>query len=130
MRFFHHLDYAGPPEELRVKNTDGDGFVRLYWKQPKENGGTKVIGYEIIVRANKQETRKSTTKLSAGVKLSDGNRYIIRVCSLNKIGRLESSCATADEISIAQSAQKGKQHIVKGDLLFVLAAVILILMVM
>ena len=100
--FFHQLDYPGPPEELRVDNTDGDDFVQLFWKQPRENGGTKVIGYEIIVRGNKRETRKSTTKLSAGVKLSNNNRYVIRVCSLNKIGRLESSCATADEINIGE----------------------------
>ena len=54
------------------------------------------------MRGDKRETRKSTSELSAGVTLSGDSRYIIRVCSLNKIGRLESSCATADEVNIGK----------------------------
>ena len=95
---FFNLDHAGPPEQLRVEKIDGGGSVRLYWNQPKENGGSKIIGYEIVVTGEKGEIRKSTTTLAADVKLNDNKRYVIRVCSLNKTRKIVNSCTKPYEI--------------------------------
>lgn len=73
--------------------------MSLFWSQPKKNGGSKIIGYEIIVTGEKGEKiRKSTTKLSAGVKLTDNKRYVIRVCSINKTRKTINSCTKPYEI--------------------------------
>ena len=77
---------------------DGGRPVRLYWNQPKENGGTKIIGYEIVVTGEKDETRKSTATLAADVKLNDNKRYVIRVCSINKTRKTMNSCTKPYEI--------------------------------
>ena len=87
---------------MRFDVIDGGRTVRLFWKQPKTNGGTKIINYEIIVTGEKREIRESTTKLSAGVTLTDNSRYEIRVCSINKIGKNENSCTTPREIKIGK----------------------------
>ncbi len=97
---FLNLDYAGAPEQLRLDHdiTDSGRYVRLFWNQPRTNGGTNIISYEIIVTGGKRELRENTTELSAGVKSTDNSRYVIRVCSINKMGKTESSCTIPREI--------------------------------
>ena len=96
------IDYPGPPQSLRVDYDDGGSFV-LYWAPPKRYGGAKVIKYEVVaVRGGNIETKRETPDLTARVTLRDNNRYKIYVCSINMIGKNDSSCTASREINISE----------------------------
>ncbi|XP_028401185.1 titin-like isoform X2 [Dendronephthya gigantea] len=118
----------GPPLKLNVQVTNGGRYVRLFWCQPKSDGGSTIIKYEVIVTGeDRREIRKSTTELSAGVTLTDKNRYEIRVCSVNKVEKLvNSSCTKPREIKISPLRQKGNQNRLGSHRLLNMAGLMLV----
>lgn len=98
----HYLiDYPGPPQGLQLQKTNGGRSIQLFWNPPKFDGGTRIIGYDVIVTPEKQIfTSQSTEHLSAGVEIRDHGNYTIQVCSLNEVGRNQTSCSSPHEITI------------------------------
>ncbi|XP_046845318.1 uncharacterized protein LOC124439128 isoform X2 [Xenia sp. Carnegie-2017] len=95
------LHYPGPPQGMRLQKTNGGRSFQLFWNPPKFDGGTRIIGYDVIVTPEKQIfTSQSTEHLSVGVKVRDHGNYTIQVCSLNEVGRNQTSCSSPHKITI------------------------------
>ncbi|TPP56261.1 Twitchin [Fasciola gigantica] len=92
-------DPPGPPENLKIGEFDRHS-VTLTWKEPKDDGGNPIQGYQVEKRIPKGEWRKATQQLVPGTtakitNVDEGQTYEFRVCAVNAAGPGEPSKATA-----------------------------------
>ena len=80
-----------PVGPIVVTNLTEDS-VTLTWKPPKEDGGSKVTGYNIEFRDTKRETWQKAGSVDAETtvwtqsKLLDDSEYVFRVTAVNQQG--------------------------------------------
>ena len=81
----------GPPVNLKVSRVAKD-FICLEWRQPKDDGGSKITKYTIKKRQDKKSEWQRVISLDGSSReckvsdLKEGTEYYLAVCAENKVG--------------------------------------------
>lgn len=89
---FVWLGNPSAPTNLKVKDI-GKDFVSVEWSPPKSDGGSKLIGYRLLIREDGSDEWKEIGKVGGFdstytfKNLSDKKKYFFAVVAENKLGQ-------------------------------------------
>ena len=102
----------GPPEGLnpdRVTRSD----VTLSWRPPKDDGGSKIVGYIVEQRHRDDKEWKKLNEYPhphlsyTCTKLREHEQYMFRVAAVNDVGQGE-FCKATDWITVGEQPNRPK----------------------
>ena len=99
------------PQQLSL--TRGDGIVTLSWKAPQDDGGTKILSYNIYRDGQKIATVDASSLSYEDKNLDVTKQYVYFVKAVNYVGESDKS----NEVSVAWSVPSAPQQLslTRGD---------------
>lgn len=132
-QIFNAIPKTIPGKPMDVSIQYGDSFVLLFWKEPLDNGGSSVTGYQVYRRTTNELDFMLYAFIDAGTnefndtEVTNGEIYQYKISATNEVGSGVMSNMLTGEPASARERSTPSLLIIFGSIALVIVIVIILM---